>query len=490
MRKLLLSGLLLAANFSLQAAPERPNVLFIAVDDLKPVLGCYGNPIVKTPNMDRLAARGVLFERAYVNQAVCSPSRNTLMLGLRPQTLGIYDLPTHFRDVYPDSVTMGQSFMKNGYRAEAVGKIFHAGKGNHNDELSWSVPHWTPKSDTYSNPANAAPSKGKKGAPTEAEDVADITYQDGKTAEEAINRLKKAKQDPAQPFLLMVGFSKPHLPFVSPKKYWDLYKPSDFALPERRTAPDDAPSYARTSSKEVMGYVGVPQELPLPDDLGLKLIHGYYAAVSYTDAQIGKVLDALDAEGLSKNTIIVLWGDHGWHLGDHGMWCKHTNYEQATRIPLLFAGPGVALDKKSQSLAETVDIYPTLMQMTGQQVPSGLEGMSLVPVLADPSKPTKDHVLSVYPRSKRIGRAVRTERYRLVEWKVPGEAPETAELELYDYEADPQETKNLATEKLEVVKDLRAMLAKYPEAKPQVPNPAAKDAAPEKKKKKSEDDGE
>jgi iduronate 2-sulfatase len=212
--------------------------------------------------------------------------------------------------------------------------------------------------------------------------------------------------------------------------------------------------------------------------------------VSYTDAQIGKVLDALDAEGLSKNTIIVLWGDHGWHLGDHGMWCKHTNYEQATRIPLLFAGPGVATEKKSQSLAETVDIYPTLMQMTGQKVPSGLEGMSLVSVLADPSKPTKDHVLSVYPRSKRIGRAVRTERYRLVEWKIPGEAPETAELELYDYEADPQETKNLATEKPEVVKDLRAMLAKYPEAKPQVPNPAAKDAAPEKKKKKSEDDGE
>jgi iduronate 2-sulfatase len=172
------------------------------------------------------------------------------------------------------------------------------------------------------------------------------------------------------------------------------------------------------------------------------------------------------------------------------MWCKHTNYEQATRIPLLFAGPGVAVDKKSQSLAETVDIYPTLMQMTGQQVPSALEGMSLVPVLADPSKPTKDHVLSVYPRSKRIGRAVRTERYRLVEWKVPGEAPETAELELYDYETDPQETKNLATEKPEVVKDLRAMLAKYPEAKPQVDNPAAKDDPAKKKKKKSEDDGE
>ena len=233
-----------------------------------------------------------------------------------------------------------------------------------------------------------------------------------------------------------------------------------------------------------MGYVGVPQELPLPNKLGLKLIHGYYAAVSYTDAQIGKVLDALDAEGLSKNTIIVLWGDHGWHLGGHGMWCKHTNYEQATHIPLLFAGPGVAVDKKSQSLAETVDIYPTLIQMTGQKVPSGLEGMSLVPVLADPSKPTKDHVLSVYPRSKRLGRAVRTERYRLVKWKVPGEAPETAELELYDYEADPQETKNLATEKPQVVKDLRAMLAKYPEAKPQVDNPAAKDDSAKKKKKK------
>ena len=182
------------AKISLQAAPEPPNVLFIAVDDLKPVLGCYGIPIVKTPNMDRLAARGVLFERAYVNQAVCSPSRNTLMLGLPTQTLGIYDLPAHFRNVYPDAVTMSQTFMKNGYLAEGGGKIYHAGKGNRNDDLSWSVPHWEAKGDFYSNPTNLGPTKGKKGAPTEGEDVADNTYQDGKVAEEAILRLKKASK--------------------------------------------------------------------------------------------------------------------------------------------------------------------------------------------------------------------------------------------------------------------------------------------------------
>jgi iduronate 2-sulfatase len=212
----------------------------------------------------------------------------------------------------------------------------------------------------------------------------------------------------------------------------------------------------------------MPQTDSVPEVEQRTLIHGYHAAVSYIDAQIGRVIDALDESGLAKNTIIVLWGDHGWHLGDHGMWCKHTNYEQATRIPLIVVAPGVSPQKsKTTSLVESVDIYPTLCELAGLPTPVGLDGMSLVPVLKDSTAETRPAAIHVYPRGNRIGRAVRTPRYRLVEWKVPGAAPDTAELELYDYQTDPEETKNLAAEKPEVVAELRELLSKEPEAKKQ-----------------------
>jgi len=452
------------------AAAPRPNVLFIAVDDLKPVLGCYGDPHAKTPNLDRLAARGMLFEKAYVNQAVCAPSRNTLMLGLRPQTLGIYDLPTHFRDVYPDAVTMSQTFMANGYTAEACGKIFHSGKGNHDDAKSWSVEHWEAKGGPYVNEQRVGKAKG---AVTEAADVPDTAYGDGKLAEEAVRRIAEHAQSPDKPFLLMLGFHKPHLPFCAPKKYWDQFQPGDFKLPERRTPPEGAPEYAPTQSKEILQYRDVAEKPPFSEEFAIHLMHGYYAAVSYTDAQIGKVLDALDASGLSENTYIVLWGDHGWHLGDHGMWCKHTNYEHAVHIPLLISGPGITSGQRTTSLVETVDLYPTLMELTKQSLPTSvggaaLEGTSLVPVLHEPTRSVNDHVLSVYPRGKRLGRAVRTDRHRLVEWKAIGGPPEAAVVELYDYDSDPDETKNLAATQPEIVARLRAILAGYPEGKPQV----------------------
>ena len=240
--------------------------------------------------------------------------------------------------------------------------------------------------------------------------------------------------------------------------------------------PESAPSYAPQNSGELRQYRGIPETGPIPDDLARKLIHGYHAAVSYTDAQIGRVLDALDQTGLADNTIIVLWGDHGWHLGDHGMWCKHTNYEQAARIPLIIVAPGVAQpDTRSRSLVESVDLYPTLVELAGlpePDVPQGLDGRSLVPLLRDPSSPGAEAVFHVYPRQSEgrrlIGRAVRTERYRLVEWKEPGAPPDTAELELYDYQTDPDETRNLAAEQPEIVAELRAMLAQQAEARPQV----------------------
>lgn len=483
--------------------PAEPNVLFICVDDLKPVLGCYGDATIKSPNIDRLARRGVLFERAFANQAVCAPSRNSLMTGCRSTTLGIYDLGTFFREAVPDAVTLPQLFKQHGWRTEALGKLFHVGHGNHEDEASWSVPHWGPKAGPaggyalkenragtltreealFTNvPWNEASSL-PRGAPTECADVPDNTYGDGKIADEAIRRLQAAKAKPAEPFFLALGFLKPHLPFVAPKKFWDLYQRDSFQLPALQTPPVGAPQFAPTTWGELRQYSDIPETGPVSPEQARLLIHGYYACVSYMDAQLGRVLDELDRLGLAESTIIVLWGDHGWHLGDHGMWSKHTNYEQAARIPLIVCAPGFAVSGgRTGALAETVDVYPTLCQLAGLPAPSGLDGASFAAVLKDPAgAKTKEAIFHAFPRSPRglgplIGRAVRTERFRLVEWKKPGAAAETAILELYDYEVDPQETKNLASEKTEIVARLRGILAKQPEARSQIqarPNASA-----------------
>ena len=484
--------MLLAATFTpivcAQAQPKtRPNALFIAVDDLKPLLGCYGDKTVKSPNIDRLAARGVLFQRAYCNQAVCAPSRNALMTGLRPQTLGIYDLGTNFRNAVPDAVTLPQTFMRAGYRAEAIGKISHMGHGNGEDKASWSVPHAHPGGD-YALQATLddrrkrmeeARARGVaagtaatqvKGPATESADVPDNAYGDGKIADEAIRRLRAAKDKPTEPFFLAVGFYKPHLPFCAPKKYWDLYNPANFQLAQPQTPPQGAPEFAPQFGGELRQYVDIPKQGQLPGDLQRRLIHGYHAATSYMDAQLGRVLSTLDETGLSKNTIIVLWGDHGWHLGDHGMWCKHTNYEQAARIPLIVSAPNMKAGVQTTSLVETVDLYPTLCELAG--VPSAatqkLEGTSFVPILKNPLAVTKDSIIHVYPRSAGLGRAIRTTRYRMVEWKKPTASADTAVFELYDYQTDPDETRNLAAEQPQVMAQLRAILAKHPEAKPQI----------------------
>lgn len=476
---------------------RRPNVLLICVDDLKPNLGCYGDPLAKSPHLDALAKRSVLFERAYCNQAVCAPSRNALLTGLRPTTLGIYDLATNFRRSRQDAVTLPQHFKQNGWRTEALGKIFHVGHGNVEDPVSWSVPHWKADVIAYALPesrSNAGLTReealfaGKsaqglpKGAAYEAADVPDEAYPDGALAEEAINRLKSASAKPDEPFFLACGFVKPHLPFCAPKKYWDLYDRDAFELAEVRLAPEGSPDYAPQFGGELRQYRDIPDKGPLDDDLQRTLIHGYYACVSYMDAQLGRVIDELDRLGLAENTVIVLWGDHGWHLGDHGMWCKHTNYEQAARIPIMVSAPGVAAGSRSASLVETVDLYPTLCELAGLSAPDGLDGKSFAANLHDPSSPTKDHIVHVFPRQRPgvgpvLGRAVRTERYRLVEWKKIGAPSETAEFELFDYQEDPLETKNLAAERPEVVAELRQKLAVSPEAMPQVsgnPKPGAK----------------
>lgn len=471
-----------------------PNVLLICVDDLKPLLGCYGDRTIRSPNIDRFAATAMLFERAYCNQAVCAPSRNALMTGMRPTTLGIYDLGTNFRFAATNAVTLSQYFMRHGYRAEALGKIFHVGHGNHDDAASWSVPHWHAKVIAYAlstnrrhdelsreealfeNVPDQKARRLPRGPAYEAADVPDNAYPDGLIADEAIRRLRAAKER-STPFFLAVGFVKPHLPFCAPKRYWDLYDRGAFKLAERRTPPDGAPAYAPQFGGELRQYRDIPEKGNLPDDLQRTLIHGYHAALSYMDAQLGRVLAEIEQLGLADDTIVVLWGDHGWHLGDHGVWCKHTNYEQAARIPLIVRAPGITKPgARSRALVETVDLYPTLCELAGlpaPKLPQALDGRSFFRTLKRPGTATKDATFHVYPRSPRdkgqiLGRAVRTERYRLVEWKAPGGPPDSAEFELYDYETDPSENRNLASEQPRTMAKLRKILAAQPEAKPQL----------------------
>lgn len=480
-----LLALLLLAAFSLRAA-DRPNVLLICVDDLKPNLGCYGDKLAKSPNIDRLAERGMVLKAAYCNQAVCAPSRNALLTGMRSTSLGIYDLGTNFRKAVPDAVTMPQYFKQNGYRAEGMGKIFHVGHGNDEDPASWSVPfkkynviEYVEKSNTitreeaYFSNSKLRNEDLPRGAAMESPDVEDEAYPDGQMAQEAIRRLRAAKEKPETPFFLAVGFVKPHLPFCAPKKYWNLYDRNSFELPKLRKGPEGAPAYAPQAGGELKQYKEIPAQWPMEDDLQRTLIHGYYAALSYADAQIGKVLDELERTGLAKNTHVILWGDHGWHLGDHGLWCKHTNYEEANHIPLIVAGPGVKAGA-AKALVESVDLFPTIAELAGLpkvQVPQKLDGASIAGLLRGKTDKTKEAVFHAYPRNPRqkgalIGRAVRTERYRLVEWKAAGGAQADA-IELYDYQEDPNETRNLAVEKADVKKELLALLAKEPEAKPQ-----------------------
>ena len=444
-------GLFALAGLTLRAAanPPKPNILFIAVDDLRPELGCYGVDAIKSPNIDRIARRGVTFKRTYCQQAVCSPSRTSLMTGARPDTTKVWDLVTHFRDALPNVVTLPQHFMQHGYFVQGMGKIYHPSV---NDERSWSVPWQTPKAPDYAlaDPevkklSQAREDKGKKGKGpvSEAADVPDNTFKDGKVADLAVATLRELKGK-EQPFFLAVGFAKPHLPFVAPKKYWDLYDPAKLKPATNTSLPKDAPDYAMAGTDEVLNYLGTPQAVD--EAFGRHLKHGYYAAASYTDAQIGKVLDELDRTGLSKNTIIVLWGDHGWKLGEHGAWAKHTNVENDTNAPLLLAVPGMkSAGLPTDALVEFVDIYPTLAELAGLPLPTHLEGLSFKPLLEDPKRKWKTAAFSQYPRGqRRMGYSMRTERYRLTVWVGRKDHAQIDAIELYDHETDPQENVNIA----------------------------------------------
>lgn len=508
-------------------AADRPNVLFIAVDDLRPELGTYGARHIRSPHLDRLAATGMRFDRVYCQYPICGPSRASLLTGLRPNTLKIDHIDTFFRDTVPDVVTLPQHFKAHGYEAVSIGKVFHANQTD--DAHSWTRRIPTPPArrgnlrSEYRLPESVAivtrraeeaaarfgsnsQLGGMSGGPVwEAADLPDDDYIDGRVANGAIEALRELK---GKPFFLGVGFVKPHLPFVAPKKYFDLYDPAKLELPPNRDAPIDSPTIARHSSFELRTRTGVPTSGPIDDATTRELLRAYYACVSFVDAQIGRLLAELDTLGLRDNTIVVVWGDHGWHLGEYGIWGKATNHEAATRVPLIVRAPGQtpAAGGSSRALVEFIDIYPSLCELAGLPLPGHLAGRSFVPLLTKPDQPWKDAAFSQFPspalrewaarplspamrqtffgpviadveaRLKQehgarydpdlfnqhlMGYSLRTERYRYTLWvdrRKPDDEP--LAVELYDHRVDPRETRNIARQpdQQALLSELRARL--------------------------------
>lgn len=487
----------------------KKNVLFIAVDDLKPLLGCYGDPLARTPNIDRLAARGSVFTSAYCQQAVSAATRASLLTGMYPDRTRVWDLKTLIRSQNPDVVTLPQYFKQNGYTVTGIGKIYDPRSvDKKEDEPSWSesylnydsylnaefglpvMSHYQSKEvrALYNKYRKEAKEKGmdKKNQiekyvqqyvkpTTECANIPDNAYADGAIADGAVNFLNNYHSD--QPFFLAVGFKKPHLPFCAPQKYWDLYKRENMPLAAYRKKAVDSPDFAYHQSGELQSYSDIPpiftysdiNNAEIPDEKARELIHGYYACISYMDAQVGKVLEALEKRGSLDNTIIVLWGDHGWHLGDHGLWNKHTNFEQATHVPMLIIDPSAHSQKVTMPV-EFLSIYPTLCDLAGLSKPACLEGQSLAKIVkgAKNDAELKPYAVSQYPRVGKMGYSVRDGRYRYTIWfewknKKTNVSKVLAE-ELYDYEKDPNETANVV-KKADYAKALKQMKAYWEQYK-------------------------
>ena len=440
------------------AVPARPNVLFIMADDLRPDLASYGAPVL-TPNLDRLARRAVQFDRAYCQQAVCNPSRSSMLTGLRPDTLKIWNNSTHFRTHHPDVTTLPLHFKNHGYDTRCVGKIFHnwhtTEKG---DARSWSALEFL----HYANhghdapqvagplPPNLASGGGRSytNVPlTECRDVPDEAYYDGRVAAEAVRVLVEIKD---KPFFLAVGFWKPHSPFNAPKKYWDLYDRAKIP-PLNPARAIGAPDIAHHDGREILGLPG--QRITPTPELIAEIRHGYFANISYMDAQIGKVLDALDRSGAAARTIVVFASDHGYHLGEHTQWGKTSTFELDARVALMIAAPGNRHGgRRTMALAELIDLFPTLASLSGLPAVPGLEGANLAPVLADPAKTVKPAAFSQHPRPsyydrepekvpRAMGVSARTARVRYTEWR-DWKTGDTIARELYEEADQPAETHN------------------------------------------------
>jgi iduronate 2-sulfatase len=497
-----------STNTLVKVEAKKMNVLFIAVDDLKPNIGSFGFAATKTPNIDKLSQASTVFTNTQCQQAVCGPSRASLLTGVRPDKTQVWDLKTMIRDKNPNIVMLPQYFKQNGYQTIGMGKIFDPRSvDKSSDELSWSVPYKKKfplaagyedlAFETYQNPdikakekagvkmTGGEDAKSEAKVSTESMDVPDDAYMDGAMANYAVKQLKELKSSSA-PFFLAVGFKKPHLPFVAPKKYWDLYDRNKITLAAYQQKSENGPEIAYHNAGEMRSYNDIiPQgedtkkgaTLKIAEDKQRELLHGYYACISYVDAQIGKLMEALKENGLDKNTIVVIWGDHGWHLGDHSLWCKHSNFEQAARAPLLISVPGVTNGKNYKQPAEFVDIYPTLCEINGLPVAAYLDGKSLVPALKNNDTKIKDFAISQYPRGGRgngarefMGYSLRTNQYRLTEWvgnnfttAKPFNQADVTAIELYDLINDPNETKNMAADpkNKKLVDELTKQLHEY-----------------------------
>lgn len=479
----------------------KPNILFIPVDDLRPELGCYGNEYIKTPNIDKLAEEGVVFTRTYCQQAVCNPSRASLLTGLRPDSIQVWDLATKFRDNVPNVVTLPQYFKQNRYTTIGLGKTFH---NDIPDSISWTErPHLkgfpfdpdavyatdynkqiqeTKKQNLIAQGKNRIDPLGHwylKANSVENADVDDDAYYDGAQTTYAIQRLQELAAQKT-PFFLSVGYYKPHLPFNAPKKYWDLYNRDSIPLAENQYTPVGSPIYAVHGDQELRSYddnhdLTLPNEVPWSEDRQREVKHGYYASVSYTDAQIGRLIEELKRLNLMENTIIVLWGDHGWKLGEHNGWGKMSNYDIDVHVPMIISGAKVkAKGKKTNALTEFVDIYPSLCEMAELPVPTHLQGKSFTPLLENPEKKWKSAVYSQYllgrfgpperRKHERMGYSIKTDQYRYIEWYSWNKELKTKgaflDQELYNHFIDPDENTNIAQdpENIKIIESLSIQL--------------------------------
>jgi arylsulfatase A-like enzyme len=473
---LLCFAFLLSTNL---AAAGPPNVLFIIVDDLRPELGCYGADVIQTPHIDALAEQALVLDRAYCQEAVCMASRNSMLSGLRPDARGIWT-KDDVRPAFEDIDLFPAHFRNNGYHSIGIGKIAH---NSWEDPRCWSDPHLVPKNIGYEyrtragrklveqmqteakaagqpDPFRDVPEKIRRGMAWESLDIGDSELGDGQIAELAIAALDRT-HDREQPLFLAIGFLRPHLPFVAPKKYWDLYDPNE--LPQAKVAafPEGAAQEGSNRSRELLTqYRGLPERAPVDANTAENLVHGYFASVSYVDAQIGRVLQALRDLGMEDDTVVIVTSDHGFHLGDQSMWGKATNFELSTRVPLLVKAPEMrAAGQRSASLVELVDLYPTLCDLAGLPKPEHLQGISFAKLLDDPGLDEQEFALSQYPRAGALGHSIRTKDYCYTEWrKIEGGT--LIHQALYDLRNSEVETRNVADDKSyrDIVLRLSAML--------------------------------
>jgi arylsulfatase A-like enzyme len=436
MKRILPISLFLLAAVSLLAG--RPNVLFIAVDDLKPLLGAYGYDAVQSPNIDKLASQGTVFMNAACQFPVCGPSRASIMTGLRPESTGVLNLKTRMRDVHPDILTIPEHFKNNGYKTAGVGKIYDprcVDSRKLGDAQSWSLPY-------KEGPHSDVPMMPKSKQATARHDLPDEAFPDGRILKGGLERLRELASGD-EPFFLGVGFKKPHLPFVAPERFWELYAPESIELAAFQEKTRNNSGYGYWNSNEARGYGGVPSEGPIPEDVQRNLIHGYMACVSWVDYLVGELLAELEALSLSENTIVVLWGDHGFHLGDHGLWGKHTPFEEAIRAPLIIVDPSISASHRTNAPAEFTDVFPTLCELAGLPVPDQLQGVSLVPSLRDPDETPRAVSTAIYKSRGAFGYSVRNKRFRYIEW-VNTKTAKVVGKDLFDFKEDPEGRINLA----------------------------------------------